>query len=91
MLLRKGFEKILKSYLTPQEQRNSNCVELDLSGLIGKAISKSNEESKTILEKLNSDRRHILNPLCHSDTQNIHSEELRGVIEDLEKLQQLLK
>jgi len=91
MLLRKGFEKILKSYLTPQEQRNNNCVELDLSGFIVRAISKSNEESKTILEKLNSDRQHILNPLCHSDTKNIHSEELRSAMEDLEKLQQLLK
>ena len=31
LLLRKGFEKILKSYLTPREQLDKNCNELDLA------------------------------------------------------------
>jgi len=91
LLLRKGFEKILKGYLTPQEQRNRNCEELDLAGLIDKAISKSNGDGRAILKKLNTDRQHILNPLCHIDTKNIHSEELKKAINDLEKLENLLK
>lgn len=91
LLLRKNFEKILKSYLTPKEQRNKNCEELDLSGLIGRATSKCNDEEKTILQKLNSDRQHILNPLCHFDLKTIHSEELKNAIIDLEKLKELLQ
>lgn len=91
LLLRKGFEKILKSYLTPKEQRNQYCEELNLSGLIGRAASKCNEDEKKILHKLNSDRRHILNPLCHCDTKTIHSEELKNAIVDLEKLKELLR
>jgi hypothetical protein len=79
LLLRKGFEKKLKSYLTTAEQRNKNCEELDLAGLIGRAISKSSGESENILQKLNSDRQHILNPLCHIHTKTIHSEELGSV------------
>ncbi|MGA1824834.1 MAG: hypothetical protein ACMUIP_09225 [bacterium] len=69
---------------------NSNCEELDLSGLIGRALSKSAGENKNILEKLNSDRKHILNPLGHHDLRNIHSPELKSVMEDLEKLKGLL-
>jgi energy-coupling factor transporter ATP-binding protein EcfA2 len=91
LLLRKGFEKIIKNYLTQKEQRNKNCEELNLSGLIGKAISKVENEAKTILQELNSDRQHILNPLCHIDTRNIHSEELKNVISDLERLKELFK
>ncbi len=91
LLLRKGFEKTIKNYLTPKEQRNKNCEELNLSNLIGRAISKTDNQPKTILEKLNSDRQHILNPLCHIDTKNIHSEELKNAISDLEKLKDLLR
>ena len=91
LLLRKGFEKILKSYLTPQEQRNKNCEELNLARLVGRAISKSSGDIKNILEKLNSDRQHILNPLCHIDKKTIYSEELKNAITDLEKLGNWLK
>lgn len=91
LLLRKGFEKIIKNFLTPKERRNTNCVELDLSGLISRAISKCDEPAKSILEKLNSDRQHILNPLCHFTTKNIYSEELKNAIVDLEKLKVNLK
>ncbi len=91
LLLRKGFEKTLKSYLTPAEQRNKNCEELDLAGLIGRAISKSSGESENILNKLNSDRQHILNPLCHTNNKAIHSEELKSALDDLEKLGDNLK
>ncbi|MEI6126013.1 MAG: AAA family ATPase [Pseudomonadota bacterium] len=73
LLLRKDFEKLLKSYLTPKEQRDKNCNELDLASLIGRAISKSAGEAKAILEKLNIDRKHILNPLSHNDDRNIYS------------------
>jgi wobble nucleotide-excising tRNase len=86
LLLRKGFEKLLKSYLTPQEQRDRNCNELDLSKLVAKAISKSTGEFKEILQKLDTDRTHILNPLSHNDDRNIYSQEIRSAMEDLEKL-----
>ena len=33
LLLRKGFEKNIKNFLTPKEQRNQNCEELNLSNL----------------------------------------------------------
>ncbi len=91
LLLRKGFEKTIKNYLTPKEQRNKNCEELNLAGLIERAILKTDDEAKTILQKLNSDRQHILNPLCHIDTKNIHSEELKNAIIDLERLKDLLR
>lgn len=92
LLLRKGFEKILRNYLPPKEQRDKNCNELDLSGLIGKAISFcKNKEATNILQSLNSDRKHLLNPLCHFDTKNIHSSELKIVFENIEKLIVALK
>jgi hypothetical protein len=91
LLLRKGFEKLLKSYLTPREQLDKNCNELDLAGLVGRAKSKSQGEAKTILEKLDSDRRHILNPLCHNDDRNIYGQEVKAAMEDLEKLKEYLK
>ncbi len=89
LLLRKGFERRLKTYLTPQEQRDRNCRDLNLSGLIGRAISKSSGDYMSILENLNSDRTHILNPLCHNSSSAIYSEELRNAIVDLEKLKNL--
>lgn len=91
LLLRKGFEKLLKSYLTPQEQRDQNLNELNLAGMVGKAKSKSTGDAKTILEKLDSDRKHILNPLSHNDNRNIYSQELKSAMEDLEKLKGMLK
>ncbi|MEI6385424.1 MAG: hypothetical protein WCQ50_02230 [Spirochaetota bacterium] len=86
LLLRKGFERLLKGYLTPAEQRNKNCEDLDLAGLVAKAIAKSTGESKAILVKLDSDRKHILNPLSHNDDRNVYSQELRSAIYDLERL-----
>jgi len=91
LLLRKGFEKILKSYLTPKEQLDKNCNELDLASLVNRAAAKSSGEHKTILEKLNSDRKHILNPLSHNDNRPLYSEELKQAMFDLEKLKELLK
>ena len=91
LLLRKGFEKLLKSYLTPQEQRDKNCNELDLARLVGRAKSKSVGEARAILEKLDSDRRHILNPLSHNDDRSIYSQELKSAMEDLEKHKKMLK
>jgi len=55
-----------------------------------KAISKSSGEQKNILEKLNSDRQHILNPLSHNDDRPIYSEELKQAMNDIEKLKDLL-
>ena len=91
LLLRRGFEKILKSYLTPKEQLDKNCNELDLASLVDRAAAKSSGEHKAILEKLNSDRKHILNPLSHNDNRPVYSEELKQAMVDLEKLKELLK
>lgn len=91
LMLRKDFEKVLKLFLPPKEQRDKNCNELDLAGLIGKAISGSAGEANSILIKLDSDRKHILNPLSHDDDKNIFSQEIKTAITDLEKLKELLK
>lgn len=91
LLLRKGFEKVLKAYLPPKEQRDKNCKELMLDGLVGRAKSLTSGEAKLILEKLESDRTHILNPLSHNDDRPIYSEELRSAMEDLGKLKGLLR
>ena len=89
--LRTGFEKLLKSNLSPGEQRNKKCEALNLAGLTSKLTTKSQGEVKTILERLDSDRTHILNPLCHDDSRTIHSEEIRTAIRDLERLTELLQ
>ena len=90
-LLRKEFEKMLKAHLTPKEQRDDKCNELDLAGKIRMAILKNRGETKTILEKLNSDRKNILNPLSHDDDRNVYSPEIKLAISDLEKLKAMLK
>ena len=58
---------------------------------MAKAISKSTGEFKGILQKLDTDRTHILNPLSHNDDRNIYSQELRSGMEDLEKLKGMLR
>lgn len=87
LCLIKYFEKILKEYLTLKDY---NYEELGLSDLLGRAISKSSSENKTILKKLNSDWQHILNPLSHNDTRSVYSQELKSAMDDLEKLKGLL-
>lgn len=91
LLLRKDFERLLKSYIPTKEQRDKNCNELDLSKLVAKAMSLITDDARVILQKLDSDRRHILNPLSHNDDRNIYSEELKSAMEDLERLKRLLK
>jgi len=81
----------LKKYLTPKEQRNKNCDPLDLSALVEKAISKSAGELKTILEKLNSDRKHILNPLSHNDLRPNYSHELKRAMVDFQRIEEKTK
>jgi len=87
LFLKKSFKKILKTYLT---QEDCDCEELDLSDLLGRVISKSSSGNKRILEKLNSDWKHILKPLIHYDTRPIYSQELKSAMDDLEKLKGLL-
>ena len=65
--------------------------ELDLAGLVGKSIAASTGEARQVLEKLDSDRKHILNPLSHDDARAIFSQEIKTAIADLEKLKALLK
>ena len=90
-LLRKGLEKILKGYLTPQEQRDKNCNELDLAGLIGRATIKADGDTLEMLKKVDADRKHILNPLSHYDNRNTFTDELRSAIDDVEALKALLQ
>jgi energy-coupling factor transporter ATP-binding protein EcfA2 len=90
-LLRKELEKVLKAYLPPKEQRDKNCNELDLSGLIAKAKAMACGDSKEILAKLDIDRKHILNPLTHDDHRATYSEEIRSALTDVEVLRNKLK
>ncbi len=91
LFLRKEFEKTLKSFIPPEEQRDKNCKELDLSKMIEKAIQKAEGDAKTILEKLHIDRKHLLNPLSHSDLKNIYSGELLSAMSDMEMLSLMIK
>lgn len=85
-LLRKELERTLKAYLPPKEQRDKNCNELDLAGLISKAKSKASGEAKEMLAKLDIDRRHILNPLTHDDHRTTYTEEIQSALSDVENL-----
>ncbi|HPS31191.1 MAG TPA: ATP-binding protein [bacterium] len=91
LFLRKEFEKTLKSFIPPEEQLDKNCKELDLSGMIDKAIQKAEGDAKTILQKLHNDRKHLLNPLSHLDLRNIYSGELLSAMVDMEKLSLMIK
>ncbi len=91
MLLRKEFERFLKTLLSPTEQRNKHGDELDLAGLISRAKSKTTGESRAILERLDIDRKHIFNPLCHYDNRNIFNQEVKRAIDDLDKLISILQ
>jgi energy-coupling factor transporter ATP-binding protein EcfA2 len=91
LMLRKDFEKTLKLFLPPRDQRDKNCNELDLSHLVGKSIAATTGEARQILEKLDSDRKHILNPLSHVDDRAIFSQELKTAMQDLEKLKKMLR
>ncbi len=90
-LLRKELEKILKAYLPPKDQRDKNCNELDLAGLISKARSMTSGEAKEMLAKLDIDRRHILNPLTHDDHRTTYTAEIRSALTDVELLRNHLK
>ncbi len=89
--LRKGFEKLLKNNLSPAEQRNAKFEDLDLAGLISRLIQKSEGEARDILHRLDVDRTHILNPLCHDDHRNTYSSELKTAVEDFERLAEILR
>ena len=91
LMLRKQFEMTLKAFLPPKERRDKNCNDLDLAGLVGKAMSKTDGEVKAILQKLDSDRKHILNPLSYNDNRNIYTKEVKNALEDMEKIKTLLK
>lgn len=53
-------------------------------------MKKEYEACALFLKKLDSDRKHILNPLSHNDTRPIYSQELKSAMDDLEKLKGLL-
>jgi energy-coupling factor transporter ATP-binding protein EcfA2 len=90
LLLRKGLERLLKVFLPLVEQHNKNYEELDLAGLIGKAKARATGDARTILERLDTDRTHILNPLCHMDNRSIYSPELKSAMDELGRLLILL-
>ncbi len=85
--LRKELERILKSCLPYKMKIQQDGEELDLSGLLSKAIIVSSGNFKNILENLDRDRKHILNPLSHDDNRNISSIELKKTIDDIKFLQ----
>ena len=89
--LRKGCESFLKSYLSPKERLNKKGEELDLSGMLGRAKSKSTGDLKDLLDKIDTDRTFILNRLCHDDCRGVFSDELKDAIRGLETLKGLLK
>lgn len=89
--LRKGCENYLKSYLAPKERLNKNGEELDFSGMLGRAKSKSTGDLKDLLEKIDTDRTFILNRLCHDDHRGVYSEELKDAIRAMETFKGLLK
>lgn len=91
IMLRSELENILKAYLPPREQLDKNCNELNLAGLFSKAKSRAPSEIKDLLEKLDIDRRQILNPLMHDDHRNTYSEEIRSALKDVEILKEWLK
>lgn len=89
--LRKEFENLLQSLLQPEEQRDRSGRELDLSKLIARAKKKVKPSARGILTRLDRDRQHILNPLCHGDKRPVFAEEIRSTIEDLDFLINFLK
>lgn len=91
IMLRSALENILKAYLPPREQFDRNCNDLNLAGLFSKAKSRTSSEIKDLLEKLDIDRRQILNPLMHDDHRNTFSEEIRSALKDAEILKEWLK
>ncbi|MCI0471707.1 MAG: AAA family ATPase [Candidatus Aminicenantes bacterium] len=91
MLLRKEFERFLKTFLSPAEQRNKHGEELDLAALISRARSKTTGEARIILDRLDTNRKHLFNPQCHHDTRNIYTKEVKTAIDDLEKLLAILR
>ena len=86
--LRKELEKIFEVNLPYKMQVNEEGNKINLAGLLSKAIKVSSGEIKNILERLDRDRKHILNPLSHYDNRNISSLELKNTIEDLGKLRE---
>jgi len=55
------------------------------------AIPKSSGEMKTILTKLNADRKNILNPLSHFYSMPIYSQGLIVAMEDIQRVKNYLK
>lgn len=84
--LRKEFESILKNVLKEKINNTYILEKPSLDTLISDAIYFSSSNIKEVLEKLKSDKQHILNPASHDDNKNIYAEELRSTIEDLKLL-----
>ena len=86
LYLRKSLENILKKSIHLKHQKDKNCAELDLSKMINKGKSILPDDFKRILTEIDSDRKHILNPLCHLDSQQVFAEELKDAMQNIEKL-----
>ena len=84
--LRKAFEEILKKILDEKIKSSEILEHIKLENLIFDALSFSFGEVKKLLENLNRDKKHILNPSSHDDNKPIYSEELRNSIKDIESL-----
>lgn len=92
MMLRKSLEETLKGVLPKEKQRDKNCKEHDLSKLItsAKEHGSDNVELTELLNKIDTDRKHILNPLSHNDSRAIYREELKLAMADIERIQELI-
>lgn len=83
MLLRKDFERCLKKILSKYKRR----IKKYLRDMIKDAIKVVvDNEIKNLLNHIDSNIKHILNPQCHSEPKNIHSLEMKQAIDDLELL-----
>lgn len=76
----------MREILPNKIRRDESGNDIDLSNLLSKALKFSFGKYRIILENLDRDRKHILNPLSHDDNRNISSLELKNTISDLETL-----
>lgn len=82
VLLRKDLERILNKYLKPKKSEK-------LYNLVEKAKEITPNTEKSILDKILTHTKHILNPSSHNDNRNIYSEEIKEALKDLEEIRLL--
>lgn len=84
--LRKEFEKILKNILSEKLKNTEDTENIKLKNLIDYILPFTSDSIRILLDNLNRDTKHILNPSSHDDNRNIYSEELENTIIAIEEL-----